>query len=450
MEEKDDFWPRMLAVALCATVAIGLYRATPRIWDRLKAKNSTQETVSRMSAGALAKADSPSESMNISIPNSVVLVGVRDTPLATQNKYIGSGVLVSKVVAGKKRLMLLTARHVASIAVGLRGKVELGLMAPGGGVERKSVENGMWLIDGEKDDDLAILDLTDEMEHSAIDLDNGSPIKFVTSDKFGAIDIKNGSRAFGVCGSPGEDNFIVRTGWYLDKLPAEIMNSELYAFLMDAIPGNSGSPMFVVENDVIYLVGIFSRGMKEENRSYAGVVPLDSLLKLLSDKGAPYFDSAEARKRHLPDMERIVKLLNAKGIDKCNPAPCQNVPVLPSSVTLDGVTYRIERNTEQDVLFKVLDQSGKAISYARYDSFPTEMDLLVAAFSRADTDRSLSVEEAGSRISCNRLDDERGILHVVGVNGTNFLLCKNVLVTFPNRDAGRIDLFMKILEIMAN
>ena len=183
MEEKDDFWSRMLAVALCATVAIGLYRAAPSIWDRLTAKEPSETASVPRSPIPVHR----SQSMNIAIPNTVVLVGVRDTPLATQNKYIGSGVLVSKVVAGRKRLMLLTARHVASVAVGLRGKVELGLMAPGGGVERKSVEYVMWLIDGEKDDDLAILDLTDEMEHSAIDLDNGSPIKFVTTDKFSAM-----------------------------------------------------------------------------------------------------------------------------------------------------------------------------------------------------------------------------------------------------------------------
>ena len=59
----------------------------------------------------------------------------------------------------------------------------------------------IWLIDGEKDDDLAVLDLTDEVEHSAIDLDGDERVKFATSDQFEGLGIKRGCKAFSVCGS---------------------------------------------------------------------------------------------------------------------------------------------------------------------------------------------------------------------------------------------------------
>lgn len=93
------------------------------------------------------------------------------------------------------------------------------------------------------EEDVAVLDLTDELEHSSIDLDNGYQVKFATSDRFNEIGIKT---------------------------------------------GNSGSPMFVLENGITYLVGIFSCGLLPENK-YAGVVPLDNLIKLLDGREIPYF-----------------------------------------------------------------------------------------------------------------------------------------------------------------
>ena len=283
-DSNDNFWKNLIATSLCMAVAIGLYKSAPKILDGLAPRNPTRE-----SSSSRDEAGSPGYyNVRMSIPDAVVIVSVRDSPFPEYNKPIGSGVLVSKVVAGKKRLMLLTARHVATTVVNLHGMVGLGLMAEGNTVKNVTVKKALWLADTDTDDDVAVLDITDELEHSSIDLDNRLDVKFATSDRFDEIGIKPGSKAFAVCGNPEKENFTPKAGWYMGKIKPSHSEKDLYVFLMEGIPGNSGSPMFVLENGITSLVGIFSCGMPPENK-YAGVVPLDNLIKLLDGRGIPYF-----------------------------------------------------------------------------------------------------------------------------------------------------------------
>ena len=274
---NDSFWMRMIAVVLCATVAIGLYKEVPRIVDSMRQKQAAKSL--------------PQECRrNITMPNSFVIVYVRDSP-ARPNAPVGSGVLVSKTIAGKKRLMLVTARHVASAIVALRGRMEIGYMNDSNGIVRKPVQNRFWLIDGDRNDDLAVLDVTGEINRSSIDLDGDGPIKYATTDRFEELGIKTGSLAFAVCGNVGEENFAPRAGLYIGKFKPPSASEELCIFASDAIPGNSGSPMFVMVNEDIYFVGVFSAKTTANGKSYLGVVPLDRLMPLLGTKGMVYFTS---------------------------------------------------------------------------------------------------------------------------------------------------------------
>lgn len=127
------------------TVAIGLYKSAPKFLDGLAPKKPTTESSSsRDGAGGAGYYN-----VKMSIPDAVVIVSVRDSPLPEYNKPIGSSVLVSKVVAGKKRLMLLTARHVATAVVNLHGMVTLGLRAKGNTVKNVTVKKALWLADTE-------------------------------------------------------------------------------------------------------------------------------------------------------------------------------------------------------------------------------------------------------------------------------------------------------------
>jgi len=203
----------------------------------------------------------------------------------------GEGGIVSKTIAGKKRLVLLSARHVAATVAAMGCKVEVGFMDESGGIVRNPVQNHLWLVDGDRDDDIAVLDLTGEIDHSSIDLDSDTPVKSATSDRFEELGIKPGGMAFAVCGNVGEENFAPKTGWYLGKRRIPSSPDELCIFAFDTIPGNSGSPMFVMANDEIYFVGVFSSGTKDGGPNLAAVVPLDNLMPLLREKGLQYFTS---------------------------------------------------------------------------------------------------------------------------------------------------------------
>lgn len=95
-----------------------------------------------------------------------------------------------------------------------------------------------------------------------------------------------------MCGNPEQESFTPKAGWYVGKVKPSHSKSDLYVFHLKGVPGDSGSPIFVLENGITYLVGIFSCGMPPENK-YIGVVPLDNLMKLLGGNGMPYFGAAE-------------------------------------------------------------------------------------------------------------------------------------------------------------
>lgn len=381
-----------------------------------------------------ANVNSPSggEYMTVEVPNATVLVGVTDVADSAKNSIIGSGVIVKKRIGERVFTLLVTARHVAYAGATLSMKREIFVASPNG-LRRFQLNDDPWLIDWQRDDDLAVLDISGlGLEASAIDLDNAGAVKALKSDEFGLCGVRLNAKMFSVCGVPKDRRFEVKSGRYLKE------ERGFHVLTINAEAGNSGSPVFACENDTIYFVGIMSLKTVISNTEFCGVVPLDNLFNLFDVAREVYFESKDRKGSMMlssnQDYESILQLMSRKGIATVHRFSTLPSVVLPTMVTVDDVRYDVVRDDVQSRSFSFKDPSGKIVCRGSYIEYPSPFEAMLSAFSYACPMRKRSVEELDRLLKCSWLDQEKTILSLVGVSKTYFLVCDSLVVVIPRSD----------------
>lgn len=378
----------------------------------------------------------------IEMPSCMVILSVTNAPMAQYNGPIGSGVLVKKMIGGKQHTILMTARHVAYAGSAISKTFQIHVLTATG-IEHLKLKEEAWLVDGEKDDDLALLDVSYlNIADRAIDLDNGGEVKVLKGKDFAAKGVRRGTKAFALCGEPAKMDFVTKAGLYSG------VDHGYNVITFESVPGNSGSPVFALVGDTVYFMGLTSLGGMVGKLKIACVVPLDNLYRLIDLETESYF-AAEVKKGN-PSKNRTtaVDLMKLKGIPNAYSGPVHNTWLLPDRLTVSGLTYTIRREEAQSGYFDVIHPDGSVVVSGRYITTPTPNDALRDAFSYACTNRDLSLEELDRRVSCEWTDVSRTMLHLVGVTKRHYFAYENMVVIFHRIHSRGKDVMVPLVKAM--
>lgn len=383
--------------------------------------------------------------MNIRLPSATVMLAPGEKSVPGADRPIGSGVLVKKVIGDRLRTLLVTARHVAYAGAAITPKREI-LLWGENGIERIALNDDPWLIDPEKDDDLALVDVTDlGLDYRAIDLDCKESLVCLRSNQLAEHGIVAGAKAVAVCGDPATTNFVPKAGYYAGE------KRGYQVFAINAVPGNSGSPVFVcdVEKNVVYFVGIYSLGSTGKHDSM-GAVPLDNLYRMIELGADEYFNNDDKRNAQQPryNVASGVALMKRKGIPHALRLPSEFTWLLPERLDLNGVSYTIERSEAQSNYFVIKDPSGKVVEKGRYTFEPSAFDARVKTFAYACTSRKLTIDELDRRVKCEWVDPEKTTLSLVGVSKARYLVCDTITLVLYARAEGAEDFGVPLLNAM--
>lgn len=363
--------------------------------------------------------------MNLTMPKAVVLLGAKLPKDVGPVKYVGTGIIIKKRLEGKERVLLLTARHVATTVISMRNNLELGVIVPDG-IQPTTVSNRVWLADERTSEDIAMLDLTElGFEDCAIDFDGGGVIKIAEDGDFENGRFKKGCKAFAVSGEVKKTKIALRPGWYLQA------HDGMRIFCIASIHGNSGSPIFLYVDNTVYFAGILTLSLGEKQRLTAAE-PLTNVIRLL-EQGykAGYFERDIREGQSSEDFSRGCELMRRKNVPHGYVGPSCNTWLLPHAFVSQGRLYKVVLKAHKSLEFNILDENDDiVVEGCRYLTMPSEFDARIHAFQFACTNRNLTMDEIEKRVRCKVTNGDINAIELVGVSGAYYYQKDVVLLLF--------------------
>lgn len=370
------------------------------------------------------------ERVIFTMPRSVVLVGVADSPVCKGDLFIGTGVLAAVGVDEECKVLLITAHHVANSIVSLGGKLLLGVMS-GSGVERVAVEPRRWFID-DRDMDLTFVDITDAgLQKCAVDclcmIPQSTPRK--------------GDKVLAICGVPGQEKFEVKPGRYLK-------NADGYHVLgVKGEPGNSGSPIFHFKDGKASLIGICSKAATG-GCDLVLASPMTAAVDMMVKAEKCGYFNPEVRDNVGPDLLRGTELMQRLGIPGGTPVPDARDWTLPKEFNCGNDNYAVVRRERMSYSFKVKDSSNRVIASGNYQACPSENYARIQAFAYACTNKDLTMDEVVGRVKWNWVDESKQIMHILGVSGAHYLINGNLLIVYSDNEPSCSPIMVELARLM--